>query len=154
MDPHNTFHSRATYRLMRLDYFVVLVGLSTALLVHAEQVDWLRFAIAFAWIDLVGTLPAWYCYYLRRKGEHRRIPAIYYKLYNFAHSLTTNALVVVVWYLVTGAWEWAMLAAPIHLLGDRSLFGNVYKPQGLSFEPVAHPGFSRFSEQYEHSGQW
>ncbi|MCA9712338.1 MAG: hypothetical protein KDK70_41260 [Myxococcales bacterium] len=154
MDKHNTFHSRATYLLMRLDYLVVLVVLSAALLLHADQVDWWRFAIAFSWIDVLGTLPAWYCYYLRRRGEHRSIPAIYYKLYNFAHSVTTNAVVVGAWYLATGAWEWAMLAAPIHLCGDRSLFGNVYKPHGLSFEPVAHPGYARFSSDYEDSGQW
>lgn len=154
MDKHNTFHSRATYQLMRLDYFVVLVILSAAVLLHAREVDWLRFVIAFSWIDLVGTLPAWYLYYLRRSGSHRRIPAIFYKLYNVAHSLATNAIIVGVWYLITGAWEWAMLAAPIHLCGDRALFGNVYKPQGLSFEPVAHQEYTRFLGDYERAGQW
>lgn len=154
MDKHNTFHSRATYQLMRLDYLVVLIILSVAVLAHADQVDWVRFAIAFSWIDLVGTIPAWYCYYLRRNGQHRRIPESYYRLYNFAHSITTNAVLVGIWYLVTGAWEWAMLAAPIHLCGDRSLFGNVYKPRGLSFEPVPHPGYARFLDDYEQSERW
>jgi len=29
-----------------------------------------------------------------------------------------------------------MLAIPIHYLGDRGIFGNIYKPTSLSFEPV------------------
>lgn len=154
MDKYNTFHSTATYRLMRLDYFVVLVILSAAVLLHASEVNWLRFVIAFAWIDLAGTIPAWYLYYLRRTGSHRKLPAIFYKFYNFCHSFTTNAAIVGVWYLITGTWEWAMLAAPIHLCGDRSLFGNVYKPEGLSFEPVPHPEYQRFRAEYERAGQW
>lgn len=154
MDKYNTFHSRALYRLHRLDYLVILIVLSAAVLLHASQVNWLRFVIAFAWIDLVGTLPAWYCYYLRRSGEHRRIPVIYYRLYNFAHSVTTNAILVGIWYLISGAWEWAMLAAPIHLAGDRSLFGNTYKPEGLAFEPVPNSEYERFLDQYERAGHF
>jgi hypothetical protein len=153
MDHHNTFHSQATYRLMRLDYLVVVIVLSAAVLSHAREVDWWRFVIAFAWIDLVGYLRGLYCY-LRRKGEHRSIPGIYYTAYNFAHSLTVNALVVGAWYLATGGWEWAMLAAPIHICGDRSLFGNVFKPKGLAFEPVPHPGYAHFSRDYERSHPW
>src|SRR5712691_9831006 len=122
MDMHNTFHSRAMYRLMRLDYFVVLLILVAVVLAHASQVHWWRFVIAFSWIDLVGYLPAAYVYYARRNGPHRSVPAIYYRLYNFTHSLTTNALIVAVWYWLSGSAEWAMLAAPIHILGDRALF--------------------------------
>ncbi len=154
MDKHNTFHSRATYQLMRLDYLVVLVVMSAAVLMHASEVNWWRFILVFAVIDLVGTIPAWYVYYGRRKGEHRTIPAGFYTAYNLAHSLAVNALIVGAWYLVAGGWEWAMLAGPIHICGDRSLFGNVYKPSGLSFEPVPHPGYAQFSRDYERSDRW
>jgi len=154
MDKHNTFHSRSAYALMRLDYFVVMVVLSVAVLAHAGEVDWVRFAVAFAWIDLVGTVPAQYVYYKRRDGAHRRIPSVYHHLYNLCHSLSVNALLIVAWYLAIGGFEWAMLAAPIHILGDRSLFGNVYKPSGLAFEPVAHPGYTRFIAEYERGGLW
>ena len=34
---------------------------------------------------------------------------------------------IALWVLVFG-WEWALLAIPIHLFGDRSLFGNTLKP--------------------------
>ena len=154
MDKYNTFHTPAAYRLMRLDYFSVLVALSAAVLYHASDVNWIRFAIAFAWIDLVGTLPAWYVYYARRKGEHRSIPQIFYTLYNTCHSFTTNLAIIGAWYFITGAWEWAMLAGPLHLLGDRSVFGNVYKPGGLSFEPVPFKEYSEFLGKYERAGQW
>jgi hypothetical protein len=40
-----------------------------------------------------------------------------------------------VWAVLAGGPEWAMLAVPIHLSGDRGLFGNVYKPVSLPFEP-------------------
>ena len=32
-----------------------------------------------------------------------------------------------------------MLAVPIHLSGDRGLFGNTYKPASLPFEPAPAP---------------
>lgn len=154
MDMHNTFHSRGTYRLMRLDYFAVLLMLAIVVLAHAHEVRWGRFAIAFWWIDVVGTIPAWIVYYGRRRGAHRKLPPIYYRLYNFAHSLATNTLLVALWYAALGGWEWAMLAAPIHILGDRALFGNVYKPRGLAFEPVAHPAYEQFMHEYQRSGHW
>lgn len=139
---------------MRLDYLAVLVALSAAVLYHFDEVNWLRFAIAFAWIDLIGTLPAWYVYYLRRKGKHRSIPKIFHTLYNICHSVTTNLVVVGVWFLVTGVWEWAMLAGFLHLLGDRAAFGNVYKPSGLSFEPVPQEDYSQFLDKYKRIGPW
>lgn len=154
MDMYNTFQSRGTYRLMRIDYFVVLLIMVVLFLMHAGEVNWWRFIIAFAWIDVLGTLPAWFVYYARRKGEHRTLPPFFYSLYNFCHSLTTNAVILLIWYWVTGSVEWAMLAAPIHILGDRSLFGNVYKQEGLSFEPVYHPAYARFLQEYDAAGRW
>ncbi|HEX2573593.1 MAG TPA: hypothetical protein VH877_28850 [Polyangia bacterium] len=154
MDPYNTFHTRITYRWMRLDYLALLLALVAAVLAHAREVRWGRFALAFAWIDVVGTLPAWYVYYLRRHGAHRSIPPVLHTLYNLAHSFVTQAVVIGLWLWAHGSWEWAMLAAPIHLCGDRSLFGNVYKPPGLSFEPVPHPGYARFLLEHERAGRW
>jgi hypothetical protein len=154
MDKHNTFHTPALYTLVRLDYLVLLI-LSIALtLYHAKEVRWIPFVLAFAWIDVVGTLPAYYVYYLRRSGERRSIQAIYYYLYNFCHSIVTNVGLIVVWAWVYGGWEWAMLAVPIHLCGDRSLFGNIYKPLGLSWEPVALKDFQQFRATYQSNGRW
>ena len=36
--------------------------------------------------------------------------------------------------LAHGGFEWAMLALPIHLSGDRGLLGKSYKPLSLPFE--------------------
>ena len=44
--------------------------------------------------------------------------------------------------------EWALLALPIHLMGDRSLFGNMLKPFGVSFEPKTHPVYAEFVRAY------
>lgn len=154
MDKLNRFHSRGTYRLLRLDYFVVMLALAGFVLAHASSVNWTRFWLAFWWIDIVGTLPAYYVYYLRRRGEHRSISPRFYTLYNFAHSYTTNAVVIGVWYLLSGELELAMLAVPIHIFGDRSLFGNVYKSPTVSFEPVAHEEFATFDRRLQESSRW
>ena len=45
--------------------------------------------------------------------------------------------------------EWALLALPIHLCGDRAIFGNFLKPFGLSFEPVAHPAYKELVKNYD-----
>ena len=45
--------------------------------------------------------------------------------------------------------EWALLALPIHLFGDRAIFGNFLKPFGLSFEPSTHPLYREFSISYD-----
>ena len=45
---------------------------------------------------------------------------------------------VALWAYAHGGFEWAMLAVPIHLSGDRGLFGNTLKPFELSFEPQQH----------------
>jgi len=154
MDHHNLFLSRTAYKLLRLDHLVILLVLVALLFYHWREVDWLRFTVFFLWPDLMGTLPGMYWYYVRRSGDHRRIPAVFHTLYNIGHSFTVTAAVIGAWYLVLGRWEWAMLSLPIHLLGDRSLFGNIYKPLGLSFEPAPHPGFIRFLNEYEQGGKW
>jgi len=45
---------------------------------------------------------------------------------------------VALWAWFSGP-EWAMLAAPFHLSIDRGVFGNVFKPVALPFEPVPMP---------------
>ena len=154
MDPRNLFLTRRTYNMLRLDHFTILLGVVALFFLHWQEVNWWRFAAAFAWPDVVGYLPGLYFYYTRRPGGHRSVPSIFYTLYNVTHSITVNAGVIAGWYFVAGSWEWAMLALPIHLLGDRSLFGSIYKSPGLSFEPVPHPGFARFLEEHERGDSW
>lgn len=149
MDTQNLFHTRTTFNLMRLDYTVGLIALSALVLLNASEVNWVRFVIAFAWIDLVGYLPGAILY--RAKNAPRPLPPLYSFLYNTTHSFATNAIVILVWRYLVGEYEWAMLALPIHLLGDRGLFGNVYKPFALSFEPESHPAFARFSVDFNRS---
>lgn len=154
MDKLNRFHPPSHYNLMRLDYFVVISAMSLLVLFNFSDVNWVRFWVAFWWIDVVGTLPAYYVYFLRRKGEHRSISPMFYHVYNFAHSLTTNTIVVGIWYAVTGSFEWAMLAIPIHILGDRSVFGNMYKHPRMSFEPVMLKAYASFQEKFDTLDEW
>jgi hypothetical protein len=134
MDTKNRFHTKETWFWTRAEYVAIMLALSVLVVLHAGEVRWGRFIFAFAIIDLIGYIPGAIAY--RRKGGGR-IPTLYYHLYNITHSLLTGGVVVGLWAMVTGAPEWAMLAVPIHYLGDRGIFGNVYKPTELAFEPVA-----------------
>jgi len=154
MDKYNTFHPRPYYQLLRLDYLSVLLVLSLTAILHLHEIVWWKFLVSFWWIDALGTFPAYVVYYGFRKGERRSISRVYYYLYNFAHSFTTNSAVLFAWYVGHGGWEWAMLAAPIHICGDRALFGNTYKPPGLSFEPVRLAAYDRFLAEYQGAGEW
>lgn len=100
---------------------------------HAREVDWTRFVAAFAVIDLVGYLPGARAF--RRAGGGPIAP-LYHHLYNLTHSFLTAAAVVGLWAVAAG-FEWAMLAIPLHLAGDRGLFGNRKKPVHLPFERLA-----------------
>lgn len=154
MDKHNLFHTRTTYNLIRLDWAVLMLLALALTVMNWRQVNWWRFALAFALPDLIGTLPGLYVYYGRRSGEHRSIPAVIHQLYNFGHCFAVVALFCGLWWLLNGGPEWAMLAFPIHLAGDRSVFGNIYKPFGTAFEPVKHDAFRRFEVEYEAAGYW
>lgn len=154
MDKRNTFHTRATYALIRLDWAVLMLVAIVLVLLHWREINWWRFSAAFLLPDLIGTLPGLYLYYARRSGPHRSIPTIIYKLYNFGHCFAVVAVFCGIWWLATGYLEWAMLAFPIHLAGDRSIFGNIYKPLGLAFEPVRHEAFNRFEDEYQAAGNW
>jgi hypothetical protein len=156
MDKHNRFHTPTIYSLVRIDWAILMtVGLVLVYLHRGEVgAHWGRFLFAFALPDLIGTFPGLYYYYGRRTGPRRSIPTFIHQLYNFGHCFAGIALFCAVWYLITGHLEWAMLAFPIHLAGDRSVFGNTYKPFGTAFEPVPHEAFRRFVTEYEAAGTW
>ncbi len=148
MDKHNLFFTRANYNLVRAEQLVMLLGVIGLVVAHWDEVRWLHFTLAFLWSDLIGTFPGMYWHYKRTTAENRKIPAAFYALYNFCHSFLSVAAVTAAWYALTGRFEWAMLAMPIHLLGDRAIFGNIYKTTGLEFEPAPNPMFRRFVEQF------
>lgn len=154
MDKFNRFHTPVTYALVRLDWaFIGAVPLALVVL-HWREVVWSHFTWAFLFPDLISVVPGLYFYYGRRSGPRRSIPGVIHKLYNFGHSFATAAAICALWWIAVGHFEWAMLSFPIHLCGDRSLFGNTYKPLGLSFEPVAHDAWVRFERDYDAAGTW
>ena len=137
MDKFNKSHSDGTYRLMRAEHLAVVAVCSALALWHFREINLWRFAFLFVVIDAVGYLPGLVAYQRNGKG---RIGPIYHYLYNVTHSYLTWGVVVFAWVQWFG-WEWALLAVPIHLSGDRGIFGNVLKPVDRSFEP-APPGRS------------
>ena len=136
MDTANRYHTASTFLLMRAEHLVVVVACSVLALMNWRDINWVRFVIAFAILDVIGYIPGAIVY---RRGGAKKIPAIYHHFYNVTHSYLTAAILVGLWALAIGGFEWAMVALPIHLSGDRGLFGNVYKPVALPFEPVAVP---------------
>jgi hypothetical protein len=144
MDSHNTFETKATAGLARLEWGGLLVTCAVLTLLHWNQVDWVTFVALFAIIDAIGYLPGAVAF--RRSGTGD-ISRVYYALYNAMHCLTTWTLILGVWVVWSG-WQWAFLAVPLHLLGDRALFGNSLKPFGVSFEPKTHPEFAAFRARY------
>src|SRR5712692_8372973 len=149
MDKYNMFFTRRIYNIVRLENLLILAGLSVLVLMHWSEVNWLRFLIAFAWSDVIGTFPGLWWYYKRTSSPKHAIPAGFYLAYNFGHSFLVVAVVAAIWYLITQRFEWAMLAMPIHLLGDRAIFGNIYKSPHLEFEPVPNDAFKRFLSDFE-----
>ena len=141
MDTMNRFHTKDTWLWTRAEYVALMLVLILMVVMHIGEIRWSHFIFAFAIIDIVGYLPGAIAY--RRTGG-KRIPPVYHHLYNVTHSLLTGGVAAGIWAVATGVPEWAMLAIPIHYLGDRGLFGNVYKPVELSFEPVAREGQSGY----------
>ena len=140
MDIRNKFHTRGSYALMRLEHAGVVMACAALLVLNFDNVDWLRFAAAFIVIDAVGYLPGAITF--RRRAGSTIAPAFHH-LYNFAHNYLTWAAIVGLWVFQIGGFEWAMLAIPIHLSGDRGVFGNVFKPASLPFEPKGIAAASR-----------
>jgi hypothetical protein len=133
MDPRHRFHTDSTFLWVRAEHIAIVVVAAVQGLFHLREVDWTRFVFAFAIIDLVGYLPGAVAF-RRRPGP---IAPLYHHAYNLTHSYLVAGMAVALWALVLGRLEWAMVAVPIHLSGDRGLFGNTYKPTSLPFEAVA-----------------
>ncbi|MCA1654954.1 MAG: hypothetical protein LC635_00460 [Pseudonocardiaceae bacterium] len=143
MDAVNRFDTRTTHLLMRLDN---LIGLEVCVALfgwHLGEVRWIPAVLLFAYIDVVGYLPGAIAFH---RSESKRIPKVYYVLYNTMHTFSTQFVVAGLWVLVFG-WEWALLAIPIPLFGDRALFGNTLKPFAVSFEPAPHPAYVRLTAE-------
>ncbi|MCW2637639.1 MAG: integral rane protein [Blastococcus sp.] len=145
MDSHILFFTRTTYRLLRAEYGVALAGAVLLAVLHLGHIRWPVFVGLFVYIDLVGYLPGAVAYRRARGGP---VPTAYYLLYNSMHSLLSAAAVAGLWCVVVGP-EWALLALPIHLFGDRAIFGNFLKPLGVSFEPATHPAYQEFVTSYD-----
>jgi hypothetical protein len=139
MDAANHFETPVTYRLHRAEYLVGFVVATVLIILHFTEIRWLPFIGLFLYIDLIGYIPGAIAFH---RSKTKRIPKAFYVLYNTMHSLVTQSAVIGLWALIFG-WEWALLAIPFHLFGDRALFGNFLKPFALSFEPVRDPGYAR-----------
>jgi hypothetical protein len=145
MDSHNLFLTRTTYRLLRAEYATALVGAVVLAIMHLGGIRWPVFIGMFVYIDVIGYLPGAIAY---RRSPDRAISRRYYALYNAMHSLLSAAAVAGIWCLLVGP-EWALLALPIHLCGDRAIFGNFLKPFGVTFEPTTHPAYQEFVTSYD-----
>jgi hypothetical protein len=139
MDVKNPFETPTTFRLHRAEYLAAF-ALSNVLIVwHWGDIRWWAWIGLFAYIDVIGYFPGAIAF---RRSPDGRIPRGYYLLYNFMHSLITQGTVVLLWgFLVR--WEWALLAIPWHVMGDRGVFGNFMKTFSLPFEPHETPGYRK-----------
>jgi hypothetical protein len=146
MDSHNLFLTRTTYRLLRAEYAVALIGSVALAVVHSGGIRWPAFIGLFVYIYLIGYLPGAVAY---RRAQGAAISRRFYLLYNSMHSLLSAGAVAGLWCLLVRP-EWALLALPIHLCGDRAIFGNFLKPFGVSFEPVTHPAYQELVNNYGH----
>lgn len=146
MDPQNLFHTPVTYRLVRAEYLVGLAVAAVLALIHFGEIRWLPFIGLFVYIDVIGYLPGVIAHH-RLKTAY--LPHRCYVLYNVMHSLITAAAVGGLWCLLVKP-EWALLALPLHLFGDRALFGNFYKSFGIEFEPKAHPDYAAVKPLLDH----
>ncbi len=145
MDSHNLFLTPTTYRWLRAEYAVALVAALVLAVIHLGDIRWPVFVAMFAYIDLIGYLPGAVAF---RRAAGAPISRVYFRLYNAMHSMVSAAAVALAWCLLVGP-EWALLALPIHLCGDRAVFGNFLKPFGVSFEPATHPAYQELVNRYE-----
>ena len=148
MDSHNTFETPTTAGLARLEWGGLLIVCALLAVLHWGEIDWVTFVALFVVIDLIGYLPGAVAF---RRSPSGTVSRRYYLLYNTMHCLTTWTALIGIWVLWSG-WQWAFLAVPLHLLGDRAIFGNSLKPFGVSFEPRTHPAFAEFQRRYHADG--
>ncbi len=138
MDQLNPFETRNTFRLHRGEYLLWWLVSVVLIIVHFTEIRWLPFIALFLYIDLIGYIPGAIAYHRSKDG---RIAKGYFIAYNVMHSLITQSVVLGLWLWLIGP-EWALLALPFHLFGDRALFGNFLKPFGLAFEPKPNKEFT------------
>ncbi|HEV8584410.1 MAG TPA: hypothetical protein VGT02_05520 [Methylomirabilota bacterium] len=117
-------------RWTRAEHAGAVVVLVALVLAHWPDVAWSRFVLAFVLIDVVGYLPGALA---SRRARGGPIAPTYHRLYNLAHCYLVAAIAVALWALACGAVEWAMLAVPIHLSGDRGVLGNSFKSSAAPF---------------------
>jgi hypothetical protein len=144
VDAKNRFETKTTFALSRLEWLGFLAVSIVLAFQHLSDIRWGVFVLLFAVIDVIGYLPGAIAF---RRSPDRRIPRGYYVAYNTMHSLVTAGVLAGAWALFVRP-EWALLALPIHLMGDRALFGNSMKPFGVSFEPETDPDFREFQQKY------
>ena len=149
MDARNWFQTPLTCALARLEYGLGLVIAVTLFFWHITAVRWLPAVLLFSYIDLIGYIPGAIAHH---RAHGAPISRGYYVAYNIMHSLVTQTLVALVWIWVYRP-EWALLVLPIHLLGDRALFGNSLKSFAVDFEPRRHPAFARLLAELGHGGE-
>src|SRR5262245_44070901 len=116
MDTVNRFHTRETWLWVRVEHLLLLAILIGLAIWQIAEIRWLWFIAALVGIDLIGYLPGAIAY---RRSRGGRVAPLYHHLYNLTHSYITAAIIVALWGLTIGGLEWAMLAIPIHLEGDR-----------------------------------
>jgi len=129
----NSPASPGTSWWMRAEHLAIVTIFSSLALMHIEDIAWARFAAAFLLIDLLGYLPGAIAF---RRSAGQPIAPAYHMLYNLTHNYIVTGTAIALWALAIGGLEWAMVAVPIHLSGDRALFGNFSKPASLPFEPL------------------
>lgn len=145
MDPANLFCTRRTYYALRAEWIAGAIASGIILIAHAKDVDWVAAVLLFAYPDTLGYLPGAIAY--RRKKDHR-ISLWYGRSYNVLHSAFTAAAVGAIYTLFHGGLDWALLAIPMHLFGDRGFFGNVMKMDAVKFEPEeSHPAYARVKDE-------
>jgi hypothetical protein len=148
MDKINRFATKTTFGLLRAEYFVGMIASGAFFLWHINEVRWIPAIILFGYIDLVGYIPS----VIARTRKHEPLPKYYYVLYNAMHSFLTQSVVVGLWVYFIGL-EWALLAIPLHLCGDRALFGNFVKQFSTPFEPKALSEFVEFEQKVSRRAQ-
>jgi hypothetical protein len=120
---------------MRAEHVAIVVICGVLAIMHLQEIDWVRFVASFLLIDLIGYLPGAAAF---RKAGGKTISPTFHLLYNLTHNYVVVGVALALWAFAIDGLEWAMLAVPIHLSGDRGLLGNFSKPLSLPFEP-SHP---------------
>lgn len=148
MDVNNTFFTRTIFNMVRLDWLFIMLGLMFVSIINWRDMNWWVFALAFWWIDFIGTAPGMYFHGKNKyasAGED--VPKWAIIAYNICHSFVTIITVTFVWYLYSG-WQLEMLAMPMHIAADRCVFGNIYKNFNIKFDPKPVPAFSHFLSEF------